>query len=223
MKKMLAFALVLIFSLSPFVFAEEKEAPLPSPLEIVKNMDEVFSRVNDYICIADAHYKKGWAEEDKVYKIYFKRPELVRVEVLEGDPGAVAVLRKDGKVTGHKGGLLSWIKLTVNIDHPLATTIRGNRMNQGHFGYMIKMMKKILASEEAHVLGEEEIDGQKVYVMEILHEKPRKDLTRELIYVDKNTWLLKKILGYEGRREVVNVTYRDIVLNPGLKDELFRM
>jgi len=215
----LALTSTLIFS----VVAKETTLVSLSPQEIVTNMDNVFSRVNDYTCIADAHYKKGALKEDKVYKIYFKRPGLMRIEVLEGDPGAVAVLREDGKVRGHKGGWLSWIKLTVDLDHPLATTIRGHRMNQSHFGYMIGVMKKILVSEEARVIGEGEVEGQNVYVMEVVHEKPRGDLTRELIYVDKETWLLKKILGYEGRREVVNVTYRDIVLNPGLKDELFRM
>lgn len=220
MKRIVALALTLAFSLS---FAPYATASLPSPQELVKNMDNAFSKVNDYSCIAEAHYKKDWLREDKVYKIYFKRPELVRIEVLEGDPGSVAVLREDGKVRGHKGGWLTWIKLTVDIDSPLATTVRGNRMDQSHFEYMIRMMKKILATAEAHVIGETTVEGQNVYIMEVTHSKPRKDLTRELIFVDKETWLLKKILGYEGRREVVNVTYRDIVLNPGLDDKLFKM
>jgi len=223
MKKNL-FVLFAMLALLCFpVFAEGKGDSLPDPKEIVNNMAGVFSGVNSYACIADAHYKKAHLKEDKVYKIYFKRPEHVRIEVIKGDPGAVAVLSPDGKVRGHKGGLLSWIKLTVDIDSPIATTIRGHRMDQSHFPYMIKTMKKVLATDEARTLGEATVEGQAVYVMEIIHSVPRNDLTRELVYVDKNTWLIKRILGYEGRREVVNVTYRDIILNPDLKEDLFKM
>lgn len=213
----------ILFSFAPSFAESKKDGVLPPAKEIIEKMDSVYSKVNDYICIADAHYKKGFLSEDKVYKIYFKKPNKVRIEVLEGDKGAVAVLLDDGRVKGHRGGFLSFIVLTVPIDSPIVTTIRGNRIDQANFGYIISLMKKVVEKEEAKVVGITSLEGIPVYGLEVIHKSPREDLTREFIYVDAKNFLLKQLLGYEGEREVVNVIYRDIVLNPGLSDDIFKL
>lgn len=197
--------------------------PLPAPRTIISNLDRTFSGVNDYTCFADAHYKKGDEKEDKVYKIYFKKPALVRVEVLEGDGGTVAVLTKEGKVKAHRGGFLAWLVLSLELDNPLVTTIRGHTLRQSHFGYMIERMKGAITNEAVRVSGTQIVDGVKTYVMETPYGPPRDGITRDMVFVDPSTWRIKKIRSFEGGREVIKVTYSDVVINPGLDEGLFDM
>jgi len=196
---------------------------LPSASEIISNLDAAYSKTNDYTCLADAHYKKGDRREDKVYKIFFKRPEMVRAEILEGDGGTVAVLTPDGKVRGHRGWPLQWLVLTVGLDDPLVTTIRGHTLKQSHFGYMIERMKEAITSEAVSVTGIQVIDGSETYVLETTYKTPRDGITRDLVFVDPSAWLIKKIRSFEGNVEVIKVVYSDIVMNSGLPDKLFEM
>jgi outer membrane lipoprotein-sorting protein len=191
---------------------------------IVANLDAAFSKINDYSCLADAHYRKGDQREDKLYRIYFKKPLLVRAEVLKGDDeGGAAVLTKDGNVKGHRGGFLAWITLTLDLDNPLVKTIRGHRMDQSNFGYMIGKMKAAVASEEIKTSGMAFIGSSETYGLEVNYKTPKDGLTKELVFVDPSTWLVKKVLGYEGSVEVINVAYSDVIVNQGLNDRLFEM
>jgi len=185
--------------------------------DVVSNMDEAFSRIDGYTCTADAHYVKGKSREDKIYKISFRRPELVRVEVLKGDSGAVAVLDKEGKVKGIKGGWLSWIVLTLDLDDPLVTTIRGHTLKQSHFRHFIDEMKKAVDTDEVS-LEAEKLDGRDYMAL-----NTAKGSDTKTVLVDPDTWLIKKIVEREGSVEVVDVTYYDIKPNIALDDGLFKL
>ena len=196
---------------------------LPEPKEIISNLDAAFSKINDYTCVARAHYRKGYAREDKVYKIYFKKPSLVRIEILEGDGGSVAVLTNDGKVKAHSGGFLSWLVLNLDIESPLVKTIRGHTMDQSHFGYIIDRMKETLKLEKPKTAGRALVDGTETLVMATDYMFPSDNVTKDMAFVDPKKWLVKKLLSYEGSTEVVNVTYSDIEENVGLSDKLFEL
>jgi len=203
--------LVLFFCHNPAFSAGEL-----SPVEIANKLSKRFEGVEDYTCVADAHYRSGFLAEDKVFKVFFKRPQMVRIEVLAGDnAGAVAVLTKDLKVKGHAGGWLSWLVLSPPIDSTLVTTIRGHRLDQSHFLHLVNNIK-IASTFEGVTAREEYLDGTKHYVLEGgLGESIGR------IYIDPSRWQIKKVLEYEKGVEVVNVAYYDIVINPGLDEELF--
>lgn len=213
-------ALILAFFLAfPLLCSAEK---LPTAKDIISNLDRSISKVNDYVCFADAHYRKGFLREDKVYKIFFKRPYLVRIEVTGGDNvGAVAVLTRDLKVKGHSGGWLSWLVLSPAIDSPIVTTIRGNTIDQSNFVYMVAQMKAAMTLEAITVGGPTVVEDLKTYALSADYASPKDDLTKEMVFIDPSHWLIKKILGYAGSTEVVNVTYSDIRVNQGLDDRLF--
>jgi outer membrane lipoprotein-sorting protein len=197
------------------------DSPRPSAQEVVSNLDKTFQGIDDYACLADAHYRKGYLREDKIYKIYFKKPHMVRIEVREGSgSGSVAVLTKEKKVKGHRGGWLSWLILHPDIDSPLVKTIRGHRLDQSHFGNMIEKLKLAVENESVSArLGS--LDGSEYYVLEVNREVPSDGVTRGIVYIHPKRWLIKKILEYEGDVEVVNVTYSEISTNVGLSDSIF--
>lgn len=217
-------AAVLLFC--PYASFADK-APLPTPEYVISNIAKTFSTLEDYACTADAHYRKGRETEDKVYKIFYKRPNLVRAEVLSGDnEGGVAVLGRDGKVGAHSGGFFSWLTLSLDPDNPLVTTIRGNRMDQSSFVYMVdKMMAALSLKGEGEVktTGYKVINGVKTIALESDYRFHKEGITKEIAYIDTGKWMVKKILAYEGSVEVINVTYSDVTVNQGLGDELFTM
>ncbi len=218
-------ALVFLFLLAaamPCAVRASAEA-LPSAREVVASIESRFASMNDYVCLADAHYVKGAEREDKLFRIYFKKPELVRMEVLRGNQeGGAVVLTKDGRVKAHAGGWLSWLVLSFPLDSPLVTTIRGHTLRQSHFGYMINMMKGIVATNEANVRAED-FGGVSSYVLETSLSGPDGVPQRKVAIVDRRTSLLEKVEEFEGATEVVNVTFYDVKVDQGLSDDLFDM
>jgi len=226
MKSRLLFLLALLaFLLAGISYASP--TPLPTPKQVIGSLANNFKGLRDYTCTAEAHYRKGRETEDKVYLIYFKRPNLVRAEVISGDnEGGVAVLNKEGKVQAHSGGFLSWLILNLDTDNPLVTTIRGNRMDESSFVYMVEKMKEGLPLKgegEVHTAGYKVINGVKTVALESNYTQRIDGITKEIAYVVPGKWMIKKILEYEGSVEVINVTYSDVKVNSGLSDKLFTM
>jgi outer membrane lipoprotein-sorting protein len=218
---LLLILLVVLFYPAPKI-ASALES-LPTAKEIIFGAEKKFASIEDYTCTADAHYRKGDRTEDKVFRVFFKKPELVRLDVLKGDgEGGAAVLTKDGGVKAHGGGWLSWLVLPFGLDNPLVTTIRGHTLRQSHFGYIIQMMKETLASNEASVAAES-FDGAPSYVLKTSYIDAGGVARKEVAVIDRASLLVRKVQEYEGSAEVVSVTYYDIRTDQGLKDRLFDM
>jgi len=94
--------------------------------------EQTFAKVNDYTVLVHAHEILGNQSQDRVYRYMYKRPHLVKTQILSG-PGAGggAVWTGGDTVSGHQGGILSFIHLKVGLHDGRATSLRGYTIPDG--------------------------------------------------------------------------------------------
>ncbi len=153
---------------------------------------------------------------------YFKRPRLIRMDILKGnrfaDTGSVGVYRNDGKVSGRKGGLLSFLAVTVDKHDPQATTIRGVALDQSDLQATLERMQLHLAESVCTLSA-----PAGVYEMVFEPRDPSRNagVTREVIRLDAATLLPVSADSFEGERLVQHAEWSSYIIDAGLPDRLF--
>lgn len=187
------------------------------------NIKKKLDSIHDYTCIINSYVRKGDKEEHRLYDYKFMRPGWVRMKIIKGEDKGAELLYspRTGKVTGRKGGILSFIKLTFEPSHPRVTTIRGHMVNESHF---IAIWERWKAYRKLYkpILKETETE----YILEVEGVNPEKyrGTYREILRIDRKSLLP---LGFEQYSKdgvlIHKVVYSKIVVNPGLKLEDFKM
>ena len=121
----------------------------PTPQSLVAAFQAMYESLSDYQCRMHEECRQGSRREERTINFYFKKPRFIRMDILEGnrfgDTGSVGVYRNDGKVRGRKGGVLSFIAITVDKRDPQATTIRGLAFDESDLQATLEKMRFHLA------------------------------------------------------------------------------
>jgi hypothetical protein len=183
---------------------------------------ETFAKVNDYTVVVHASESLGNQTQDRTYRYMWKRPRLVKTQILEG-PGAGggAVWTGGDTVSGHQGGILSFIHLTVGIHDGRATSLRGYTIPDGVLPNQVEKyttMKGTLSERGGPV-----IDGQETTLVElkIAPGAGEPGETRAVIYFSKSTHLPLAQLRWAGDTILSKELWTDLRTNVGLKDSDF--
>jgi outer membrane lipoprotein-sorting protein len=213
---LLAALLCLLVSLPLFA------ADPPTPRSTVEAFQAMYESISDYQCRMYEHCRQGNRTEERTMNIYFKRPRFIRMDILEGnrfgDTGSVGVYRNDGKVRGRKGGLLSFIAITVNKNDPQATTIRGLTFDQSDLQATLGKMQFHLAESACTLVA---VDGISELVFEPRDPSRNGGVTKDIIRLDAVTLLPVSSDSFEGDRLVQHAEWSSYILNAGLPDQLF--
>lgn len=196
-----------------------------TPEGVLSAFENEYAGINDYQCRVDEWCSNGRAYEKRVIYYYFKKPRMIRSNILEGnkamDAGSSAVYTGGKKVTGHNGGILSGIVLELDKKDPLVTTVRGRAMDEGDLQAIIENLRFHLKDSKGSVSilsnGDIELVGY--------YEDASKNggLSREVLVIDPKTYLPKLADGYEGDKLVEHTVWSGFILNAGLPDELFSL
>ncbi len=197
-------------------------AETPTPQSVVEAFQAMYESVSDYQCRMDENCRQGSSYEERTINFYFKRPRFIRMDILKGnrfgDTGSIGVYRNQGKVTGRKGGLLSFLAITVGKQDPQATTIRGLAFDQSDLQATLEKMRFHL-SESACALIEE------AGIYELLFEPrdPSRNggVTKDIVRLDAVTLLPVSADSFEGGTLVQHAQWSSYILNAGLPDQLF--
>jgi outer membrane lipoprotein-sorting protein len=188
---------------------------------------EAFKRENesikDYTETLTAHEIKDGRVEDRVYHFWFAKPALVRSEIVSGPgSGSAAVWHGGDTVRGHKGGFLAGIKLTLSVNDPRATDIRGKTIGAAFFPVMIASFENGGKLSEAPG---QPVDGAATDDVTLTPADPAKErnLTREVIVLSRATHLPVEHLGYEGAQVVEDEHFTDQKINVGIPPGQFDM
>ncbi len=94
--------------------------------------DDAFAKVNDYTVTVRAHETTGDRTQDRTYHYWFKRPNLAKTLIVSGDgSGSGGVWNGGDHVSGHQGGMLSFIHLKVGLHDSRAVSLRGYTIPDG--------------------------------------------------------------------------------------------
>jgi hypothetical protein len=179
--------------------------------------------LKNYTETLTAHEVKGGRVEDRVYHFAFAKPALARSEIVSGPgSGGAAVWHGGDTVRGHKGGILSAFKLTISIDDPKATDLRGKRIDAAFFPTMIAGFEREGKLSEAPGTP---VDGSPTDDVTLIPTDPAKvrNLTKEVLVISRTTHLPIEHLGYEGTQLVEDEHFTDQKVDVGLPPSTFDM
>jgi outer membrane lipoprotein-sorting protein len=178
-----------------------------------------WDKINTYECTVSSHEVKGTDVQDRVYHIRFEKPLETRVDIVDGDGrGSAAVWDGGDRVRGHQGGMLSMIKLNIDIHNKLATSIRGTTIAQANFGALIEHLK----SQDPSFL-RVTTDGDKtVLVVQEVFSAPDTDVTKE-VYIFGADGLPIEYFQYAEDEVVKHVVYSDLKINIDLPPSTWQL
>ncbi len=146
----------------------------------VAKMAATWNKINTYECTVTVHEANGTRVQDRVYLIRFARPTQTRVDIVKGDGrGSAAIWNGGDRVRGHQGGLLSIIRLNVDIHSKFATDLLGSTIDQANFGALLSHLKSL----DPNVLHATVKGGNTVLVVELDPPKSDTDITKEVYIV----------------------------------------
>jgi outer membrane lipoprotein-sorting protein len=190
--------------------------------EVFEAMRSRYEEVRDYQCRLLEWSAEGGRYEKRTINFYFKKPKLIRMDILKGnrpfDSGSVAVYLGSGKVSGHRGGVLKDIVLNVAKTSALATTIRGVAIDESDMETVLNKIPFYL--ENGTILMSE---GDDVYVFVCVPFDPSENegISKDILRIDKKSLLVLYNERFVGDSPVQKVEWRDYIVNAGLPDELF--
>lgn len=188
--------------------------------DFLNNLENAVYKMDTYRLIMESENWKGKKHEKKLLRFQFKKPNLMRTDVLEGRKrGSTVLLNKEGKIRGRNR--IGFKKTLKPTDRRLRN-IRGYTfMNSSLLDKTERLKNHILERGCKATLTEEECMGRPAYYLHIDHKDADDPITKEDAWFDKKTYVILKNLKYENDVKVTDTTWRDIEINIPMDDEIF--
>jgi len=218
--KKIIIAAMLVFGLSqPAAYCAD--GPFDGKVKVfLNNLEDAIYKMDTYKCKMFSENWKGKKHEYKITEFYFKKPNLLRMDVILGDKkGSVVLLNKDGKIRGKNSmGLRKTLKPTDDR----IKNIRGAAFMQSNLLDMLDRLKAhILERGCKATLTEEECMKRPSYHLHVEHKDADDPVTLEEVWYDKNTYFVMKKIKYEGNTKVTDIVWENPEINIPLDDSLF--
>jgi len=197
--------------------------------DILRKMEEAYEKVEDYQCICITRQLSRFGRKmykPKVMRLSFKRPDLMHAIGLRGvEEGAEAVFR-DGKIKGTHHRYVPFVVFTFDADSTIARSPRhGLRIDKINLGGLIERANHYYREGKIELVGVERIEERECYRLAMIPKKKEGKhlIAKEILWVDKEKSLpIQHAIYEEGDRFAESRTFKDLKINIGLNDELFK-
>jgi len=192
----------------------------------VAKLHSAYAAVRDYrMGVASTVRSDGRPPEETRLLYYFKRPNWFRMDFLEPHPGMILVYPSGpGKVRIQPGGLLRFLKISLDPASASLEVSPGQRIDQADLGLLVRNIARSLAeplSGEASLRSKPEVVVAEVEAENHFQPGVR---TRYEFWIDRQRWLPVRV------REAVpdrgwsrEVAFEGLETNLDLPDALFRL
>jgi outer membrane lipoprotein-sorting protein len=217
-----ALFIILLSAVLPSTVQNRNETdPFESTL---KRMKARFEALQDYSCLIESYVTDGRRCQESLFRYFFKKPNLIRLEVVTGENAGATLLFRGEKVRAKLSSLLFFLTFTFPLDHPQVTDVRKNRLDQSSWGYFID--RHLQSLDQLKVLSSRRDfqDGGEVMVYELSSRDPAQTqgISRETIWISASEALLLRYEMFDGQGRLAQaVRYLNIELDSGLSDSLF--
>jgi outer membrane lipoprotein-sorting protein len=209
---------VIRLSLPVFAFSDDRTD------EILYSIERTYESIFDYQCRLEALSFLGKKREERIINFYFKKPKLIRMDVLKGnrpfDGGSVGVYAGGEKVTGQRGGALKGIILKLNKENPLATTIRGVTFDESD---LETVLKNLFFYRTRGTIAMNETGDAYIFTCNASNPEENDGISKDLVWIDKKSFLIMRNERYEGETLVQAANWKGFIINAGLPIELFEV
>ncbi|MGH7708927.1 MAG: hypothetical protein ACREM8_02695 [Vulcanimicrobiaceae bacterium] len=173
--------------------------------------------IDDYTVTIAVHETDGHATEDRVYTYSFKRPHYAKIAITAGaGRGGGAVWTGGDTLTGHQGGMLSFLKLKINIHDRRAVSLIGDTIDEASLPALVEHLATVpgtLTERAGPAIGGLATDEIR---LDVTDPKADRKVTRELLFVSPATHLPMRRQRYEDTLLVKQEDFSGFKLNVGL-------
>lgn len=186
-------------------------APAPPA---VSAFADAWAKVPSYTCTIRVHETKGAQVQDRTYRYAFLKPHFAKIDIVAGPGrGGGAVWKGGTTIVGHRGGAISFIRLTRPLNDPEAADLRGHTMDQASFQAMLDALRDAPSLTEA--------TPSAAYDAVEVPYKDADGATRRELQLSKTTHLPVRRLTYAGDAVVEDETFVDVNTAANLKESDF--
>jgi outer membrane lipoprotein-sorting protein len=184
--------------------------------------ETAFAAINDYTCTMHSHEMLGDKTQDRIYNYWFMKPHFAKTLIVAGDgQGSGGVWSGGDTVSGHQGGILSGLHLTVSIHDPRATSIRGFTIPDGLLNNIVGKYVTV-AGTLTQVPGGK-IGGVPTDRLDLKVTDPAQNngISEQILYLSQETHLPIRQILYSGNQIVLDQSISDLKTNVGLTEKDF--
>jgi outer membrane lipoprotein-sorting protein len=176
-----------------------------------------FASVNDYTYKMHSHEISGTHVQDRIYDYSYMKPHFAKTYIEAGDgQGSGGVWAGGDQVSGHQGGILSFVHLKISIHDPRATSIRGYTIPDGLLQNMVETYAdvpgRLSQTNGGTVMG---VPTDRLE-LDVADPASNGGISKQVIYFDQNTHFPIRQFLYQGDTIVLDQTIYDLKLNAGL-------
>ena len=178
---------------------------------------DAWSKVPSYTATIKAHEVKGSDVQDRTYHYAYLKPHFARIDIIAGPGrGGGAVWRGGDTVSGHQGGLLSGVHLTISIHDGRAVDLRGGTIDEASFENIAQNIRDAASATN----GEETVNGT-AYDTVTVPYKDANGATKRVIFLSRTTHLPVRRTTYAGDAVVTTEDFSDVNTAANLKESDF--
>lgn len=181
-----------------------------------------WTATNDYTCQLHSHEVSEGKTQDRVYQYSFMKPTFAKTLILSGDgQGSGGVWSGGDTVSGHQGGILSGLHLTVSVHDPRATSIRGYTIPDGLLNVIVGRYATIPGTLTQFKGGK--IGGVMTDMLDLKVTDPAKNdgISEQRLYLSEDTHFPVRQILYTGEQIVLDQSITDLKTNVGLTQKDF--
>ncbi len=177
-----------------------------------------FAKTTSFTYKLHSHEVEGTDSQDRVYDYSFMKPNNAKTLIESGDgKGSGGVWKGGDTVSGHQGGFLSGIHLTVSLHDKRATSLRGYTIPDGLPQNIVATYQNIKGTlKETHNAGV--IGGGQTDMVELTVLDPNTNggVTDKKIYFSQSTHFPVREIVYAGTVKILDQSFTDWNLNANL-------
>jgi hypothetical protein len=178
---------------------------------------EAWEKIPSYTSNIRVHETKGADVQDRTYHYAYLKPHFAKIDVTGGPGrGSGAAWKGGDTITGHRGGMVSFIRLTKPINDPEAVDLRGGTIEQASFQNMIDAIK----AAPSLTTGEATVDNVVVDTVTFPYTDTN-GATRRTIFLSRTTHLPVRRVTYSGDTVVEDELFTDVNVAANLKESDF--
>jgi hypothetical protein len=178
---------------------------------------EAWAKVPSYTTNIKVHETKGTDVLDRTFHYAYLKPHFAKIDITGGPGrGGGAVWKGGDTVTGHRGGMVSFVKLTKSIHDPEAVGLRGGTIAEASFENMAEAVKTAASATN----GEETVNGT-AYDTVTMPFTDANGATKRVLFLSRATHLPARRVTYAGNTVVGTEDFTDVNTAANLKESDF--
>ncbi len=218
------FYAILVLILLPPESPARTESERERILDAIGQMENSYRELRSYACdIEGIFFRSGRESERYVYRFYYRKPNLFRIEFREPYPGmTIFYSQGDKEFVARPFPMFPSIQFRFSVDNPLFRTPSGQRVNQMHLFYFLEFLRQNAGSIPQDDPDFKNDIGSLSFSVSSKDYAASGAMVRYRMHIDTRVWLPDRIERYDMAGTPLEFTiFRNFSVNPAVDEAFF--